>query len=91
MSDKISAEAIHHKADNIMRVPADMRPSMARALRPQVKALAAQLNTQHEWLFAHREHQRFTWFEAQWLNDLDHYEAACDVLAGIPEQKGLVA
>lgn len=88
---KIDAQSIRFKADNIMRVPADMRPSMARALRPQVIALAGQLNTQHEWLFANQEHPRFTEFEDQWLTDLRHYEAACDVLAGIPEQKGLAA
>jgi muconolactone delta-isomerase len=91
MSQKISAEAIHHKADNILRVPAEMRPSMAKALRPQVKELAAQLNTQHEWLFANEGHPRFIDFENQWLSDLHHYEAACDVLAGIPEQKAMVA
>ena len=91
MSDKISAAGIHSKADNIMRVPADMRPSMARALRPQVIALAGQLTRQHEWLFANKDHPRFTEFEDHWLTDLRHYEAACDVLAGIPEQKGLAA
>jgi hypothetical protein len=88
---KVDAQSIRFKADNIMRVPLEMRGSMAKALRPQVAELAAQLDRQYEWLGANTNHARHAEFEDQWIRDLRHYEAAVDVLDGIPEQKGLVA
>jgi hypothetical protein len=54
----------------------------AGALNRDRTALAAQLNTQHEWLFANPEHPQFRAFEDRWLVSLTVYEQASDALAG---------
>lgn len=54
----------------------------ARDLDRDRRHLAAQLNTQHEWLFAHPEHPQFRAFEDQWMESLTVYEQASDALAG---------
>jgi hypothetical protein len=88
---KIDATTIRAKAEQITTAQPAMKLGMAKVLRVQVDALTAQLNTQYAWLNDHPNHPQVETFEAQWIADLQHYEAACDVLAGIATQQEIAA
>lgn len=88
---KLDAAAIHDRAKKIMSAPVSARPAMIAKTRADVTDLAAQLDTQLTWLFEHPTHPRFTELEDRWLADLEHYEAACDVLNGVATQKEMAA
>ena len=88
---KIDAAEIKVKAERIKDAPPAMKLGMAKVLRVQVDALIVQLNTQYAWLNDHPNDSRAETFETQWIADVKHYEAACDVLAGIATQQELAA
>jgi len=88
---KIDAATIRAKAEQITTAQPAMKLGMAKVLRVQVDALIVQLNTQYAWLNDHPNDPRAEAFEAQWIADVKHYEAACDVLAGIATQQELAA
>jgi hypothetical protein len=82
---KIDAAGIKAKAEQIKVAPVSARAAMRKATQPDISALEAQLETQLIWLLEHRSHPRHDEFEDQWLTDLDHYEDACDALAGVTQ------
>lgn len=88
-SQRIAAQASRFRAnvDDVRRLSGKTKRAAEIALSAQAgdlnaaaTALAARLNTQHEWLFAHPEHTRFREFESRWLIDLAIYQAAIDAL-----------
>lgn len=88
---KIDAEIIRNRAKAIGQAPMAARPAMCAKSAGENRQLAAQLETQLEWLYTHPDHPRFGEYESAWLTDLLHYEAACDVLAGVAGQQEIAA
>lgn len=79
---KIDAAGIRAKAERIATAPVSARASMRRATKPDITALEGQLLDQYLWLNEHGTHVRHQEFEDRFLEDLGHYAAACDALAG---------